>query len=355
MDNIIKIILRIIKNLYKMIVNKIKSINVSKKTLGVYTIGLIIVFGFIILVTSIALIIPLFSDNIDTIKLSDYEIGDITDSQDLQRENISDQVHVDLNPGDNILKSMYSDEVLPVPYSANFTYYIDFATDIVDNDNDGKRIIVIDPGHQNDTIVQKIWLSPYLNPEHSSSWVEKAQMKIGTRGVSTKIYEYETTLVIAKKLKKALEDKGYTVILTKESVNEKLNGPQRAAVANKSNADLMISLHFDANSDKSIRGASILCPIVWEGYPSDRLAYRSMNAGSLILNEYCEATKIKNRGVFELSQVSMFSFCKTPCILLEMGFFSNITEDKYLNDSANHADMVKGIVNGVEKYFELLN
>ena len=261
-----------------------------------------------------------------------------------------------LNPNDKIYINYREDQVLPTPYEYSNTPYNTFSSDNpVLGSNTSKKVIVIDAGHQTDTRVADVWLSPYLNPSVSSSWVKNSYMKIGTKGVSTGIVEYETTHKIADKLKTALEALGYTVYLSHPDVTEKLCGAERAEVANKNNADLMISLHCDSYAeDKTVSGTLALVPDVWDGYPSERLSYLSEKAATVILDEYTTATGLKNRGYKPVIQTSMFSFCKVPIFLLEMGFSSCPSDDKNMNDEEFQEKMVSGIVNGINKYFALI-
>lgn len=258
--------------------------------------------------------------------------------------------------GDYIYLNKFADEVLPETYSTKgYRFYDGF-----ENDNPALTLtdgitIVIDAGHQPETRLSSVWLSPYIDPDLESSWVMKSLLDIGTTGVATKTCEYTVTHAVAAKLKTALEAEGYTVILSHPDLEEKISGAERAAVANKNNADLMISLHCDSyNKDSSVGGASALIPEIWDGYPSERLAYLSKAAADVILDEYTDSTGLKNRGTFPVTKTSMFSFCKIPILLLEMGFMSNPTEDKKLCSDSFQDKIVEGLVNGINRYFRLL-
>ena len=261
-----------------------------------------------------------------------------------------------LNPNDKIDLYYMEDQVLPKVYYTNNTPYTTFSEDNpILGSNKDTRVIVIDAGHQTETRKSDVWLSPYLDPAKDSSWVKNSLLTIGTEGSKTKRPEYETTHEIAEKLKKALEDLGYTVYLSHPDIEEQLSGSQRAMVANKNNADLMISLHCNSyEEDPRQSGAMALIPKIWEGYPSERLAYLSKHAATVILEEYSQATQLKNRGLDPIPKTSMFSFYKVPIILLEMGFSSCPSDDNAMNDPEFQGKMVSGIVAGINKYFSLI-
>lgn len=337
-----------------------KKISKFKNLINLYTLFIMGVFAILFLVTIIVVFISLFSTPIKTVDknnpeyIIEVESVEITDAQDLVNNDTIEPVTEIIDPNEQINLNLYSNEILPKVFNYNYPAYNTFNSNNPDFKTKEEKIVVIDPGHEDSTKTIDVWLSPYLNPEKSSSWVNNYLVKIGAKGASTKIPEYETTNTIAGLLKAALEVKGYTVILTKDSVSTMMGGAQRAAVANKNNADLMISLHCDAYKDSSVRGACVLVPEIWDGYPSKQLAYLSEKAANIILSEYTKATGIKNRGAFSVIETSMFSFSKTPIFLLEMGYVSNKTEDGLLNDSKFQEDIINGISNGIDKYFSLL-
>lgn len=263
---------------------------------------------------------------------------------------------VTLNPNEAIDLNYMADEVLPKVYNSTKFIYKTFASDNpVLGSNTTTKVIVIDAGHQTDTRKSDVWLSPYLDPALSSSWVYNSLLKIGTTGTVTKIPEYQTTHEIALLLKKALEKLGYTVILSHPDVDEQLSGPERAAVANRNNADLMISIHCNSyESDKTQSGALALVPECFNGYPSKRLEYLSESAATVILDEYTTATGFKNRGLDPIIKSSMFAFCKVPIVLLELGYSSCPSDDKNMNNDDFREKIVDGIVNGINKYFSLI-
>jgi len=261
-----------------------------------------------------------------------------------------------LNPNDKIDLDYKIDQILPKVYYTSDTPYTTFATDNPDlGSNVDTKVIVIDAGHQEGTRTSDVWLSPYIDPAKNSSWVHNSLLTIGATGVSTKIPEYKTTHEIAEKMKAELEDLGYTVYLSHPDIKEKLSGSQRASVANRNNADLMISLHCNSyDDDKSQSGALALVPKIWEGYPSERLSYLSKKAATVLLEEYNKATGLKNRGIDPITKSSMFSFCKVPIVLFELGFSTCPSDDKNMNDPVFQDKIVDGMIAGINKYFSLI-
>ncbi|MBO5300416.1 MAG: N-acetylmuramoyl-L-alanine amidase, partial [Clostridia bacterium] len=120
-------------------------------------------------------------------------------------------------------------------------------------------------------------------------------------------------------------------------------------------ADLMISLHCNSyDEDKSQSGALALVPKIWEGYPSERLSYLSKKAATVLLEEYNKVTGLKNRGIDPIIKSSMFSFCKVPIVLFELGFSTCPSDDKNMNDPVFQDKIVDGMIAGINKYFSLI-
>lgn len=88
---------------------------------------------------------------------------------------------------------------------------------------------------------------------------QKAADASGTRGISSGVPEYELTLNISVQLKEVLEQRGYQVVLTRESNNVPISCVQRAEVAN--NLKPMYMCGFMQMVQKTLmrKGAMTIC------------------------------------------------------------------------------------------------
>ena len=209
--------------------------------------------------------------------------------------------------------------------------------------NPNNKIIVIDPGHQGKGNSEKEAIGP-------GSSTKKAKVTTGTTGVSSRKAESQINLEIGLKLRTELQSRGYTVIMTRTTQNVNLSNQQRAEIGNKNNAAAVIHLHCDGG-ESSVRGAHTISPAKNNPYCSEIFKASSKLAQSVI-QSYSAATGIKSRGVSYRNDLTGINWSQVPSIYIEMGFISNVSEDKLLADSSFQNKCAKGIADGIDKYFQ---
>lgn len=203
------------------------------------------------------------------------------------------------------------------------------------------KVIVIDPGHQGKGNNAKEAIGP-------GSSTKKAKVATGATGVSSGKPESQITLEIGLKLKQELESRGYTVIMTRTTQNVNISNQQRAKIGNQ--GDAVIHLHCDSIDSSSVRGAHTIAPSKNNPYcPS--IYNLSSSLARNVINQYCQATGIKNRGVDYRNDLTGINWSEVPSIYLEMGFISNSKEDQLLTDSSFQNKCAIGIANGIDAYF----
>jgi N-acetylmuramoyl-L-alanine amidase len=210
--------------------------------------------------------------------------------------------------------------------------------------NTGRQyVICIDPGHQ-------LKGNNQLEPIGPGATVKKPKVSSGTRGVATKKPEYVLNLEISLKLKKELEKRGYKVVMTREIHNVDISNKQRSEIANKAKADLFIRIHADGDTSPKTAGFSVLYPSPSNKYTKAIYA-KSKKASEMIYQGMKSTTKAKSKGVVPRSDLTGFNWSKVPVTLIEAGFMTNPSEDRRMSQPSYQDLIVKGISNGVDKYF----
>ena len=207
----------------------------------------------------------------------------------------------------------------------------------------GKKKITIDAGHQ-------LKGNSSLEPVGPGASEKKAKVSSGTAGASSGVPEYKLTLNIAKKLRKELLARGYDVYMIRTKNNVNISNKKRALNANKSGSDIYIRIHADSSASSSVTGASALYPSKSNPYVGN-LSKSSLKLSKAVIDEYCEATGIKNRGCVVRDDLTGTNWSKIPVTLIEMGFMSNASEDKKMQKSSFQKKMVNGMADGIDEYF----
>ena len=206
-------------------------------------------------------------------------------------------------------------------------------------------VVVLDPGHQGRGDSTK-------EPNGPGSSTMKARVTSGCTGVASGVPEYKLVLQISLLLKTELQNRGYTVHMTRSSHDVNISNMERAQYASSVGADVAVRIHADSIDNSSVRGATVLVPSANNAYVS-HLASASSSLGKNIINSYCSATGIKNRGVSGNDTMTGINWSEVPVAILELGFMSNPTEDMAMQDASMQNNMVQGIANGIDAYFGL--
>ncbi|MBD7915037.1 N-acetylmuramoyl-L-alanine amidase [Clostridium sp. Sa3CUN1] len=203
--------------------------------------------------------------------------------------------------------------------------------------------ICIDAGHQKKGDNNLESVSPGASKK-------KARVSQGTSGICTQKAEYVVNLEASILLKEILLNKGYNVVMTRESHDVNISNAERAEIANKSKADMTIRIHCDSVKDSSKTGATILIPCSKDG--NTKNIYEESNKFANILKDNLTEEGIKVNGVFERNDITGFNWSDVPVVILEMGFMSNYNEDKMLCDENYQKKLMNIVGESIDKYKE---
>lgn len=189
--------------------------------------------------------------------------------------------------------------------------------------NNTQKIILIDPGH--------------------GGIDGGAKSKNGT-------IEKNINLLISIKLKKSLEDAGYIVYMTREEDSQLASKKakdlsSRCEMKKETKCDVFISIHQNMFPQANCFGAQ-----VW--YASNDV---SKLLAESIQSSLKETVDDNNKRVAKAAK-DQYKILRDgyegASILVECGFLSNYEEEQRLQTDEHQDKIVKGITNGINKYFE---
>ena len=155
------------------------------------------------------------------------------------------------------------------------------------------------------------------------------------------VSEKHIVLDIAVKLAKKLRSKGANVIMTRKD-DTFVELDMRAAIAQRNNTDLLVSIHADSFPKSSRQGTTL--------YIAPNASYKSSKAARSIVNSFNNAG-IKSLGIESKYNFRVLVKHSRPAVLVECGFLTNRQDAKNLNSPwyrSKIADVIaSGITNGI--------
>jgi N-acetylmuramoyl-L-alanine amidase len=163
-------------------------------------------------------------------------------------------------------------------------------------------------------------------------------------------FEKDDTLRLSLLVSDILEDRGYTVVMTRDDDSD-VSLAERCKIANKARASLFVSIHRNSSSSSTATGVEMW---VHSSNPTD-----DNLLAQNILDSFDTLDVMTNRGIHtgyrdgEDMNYYINRNTKMPSVLAEIGFISNKEDnekyDNYLNDYA------KAIADGIQMTLKEMN
>ena len=174
--------------------------------------------------------------------------------------------------------------------------------------------------------------------------------------------EKDLNLQVSQQLKTKLESLGYTVIMSRSTDVFVDFVTERSRMSNETNADMFISIHFNATGHGLDSGEDGIqtymyqptgnIPSVinkkWHDNPT-RLKY-SYKLGSYIHQSVLATTQAKDAGLLAKS-FAVLRETNKPAVLLELGYMDDSKESQKIRTKEYQQKLVDGIVQGIQQYY----
>lgn len=210
---------------------------------------------------------------------------------------------------------------------------------------EGNGIIVcIDPGHETEQIKD-------MEPNAPGSDVMKQGVTSGTYGETSGKNEYEVNLEVSLKLRDELEERGYTVVMTREINDVKISNVERAQMATEAGADILVRIHCNGVDNHDVTGVLCYGPSSSNPYLSEEVIRLSQRLCELLQQYQAEATGQRMIDNIYQDNMTGINWATMPVSIVEMGFMTNPDEDLYLASEEGQAAIVEGLANGIDAYF----
>jgi N-acetylmuramoyl-L-alanine amidase len=206
---------------------------------------------------------------------------------------------------------------------------------------------------------------PAVGQEHPVVCIDPGHPSEVNSGYTVQNGTTETHIdwVVAKKLEKLLREKGFSIVMTKESERQVVRNKDRALTANRAKAGLMVRLHCDSSPS---HGFAIYYPDrtgTQQGTtgPSSDIRSRSRQAAVTMAAEMEKAlsSALHSDGVKGDSKTFVGAkqgaltgsiFSTVPIITIEMVVLSNRADAAFIKTSEGQDKMAEAICNGIVRY-----
>ena len=162
----------------------------------------------------------------------------------------------------------------------------------------------------------------------------------GTGGTNTNAIEKELTLLFAKAFEKQLRTVGFKNIVQTRTFDTTLNNSDRVVFLQQQNPDLLISFHLNSSSKADVSGTSTYYK---------HIGFRPLTTAVLNRMLAIKMNEYGNIGSFNFALNAPTDFVNC---LLEVGFLSNVADEKKIITKAFQTQVAKQVYLGITDWVQ---
>jgi N-acetylmuramoyl-L-alanine amidase len=203
-----------------------------------------------------------------------------------------------------------------------------------------------------------------LDPGHGGSDPGKENKAVG-------VSEKNLTLDVVRRLQRLLEARGWRVVLTRATdtrlaAEQALDLQRRADVANRANADLFLSIHFNSVERDAARVTGVetyaMAPqfmlstandqrdeMTAVAFPGNRHDYANLLLGAELHRAMITGLKTSDRG-YKRGRLAVLRFIECPGALVECGYLSHDAEARRLATPEFRQKIAESLAAGLQGY-----
>lgn len=174
------------------------------------------------------------------------------------------------------------------------------------------------------------------------------------------VRESDLNLQVAKLLEEELVGLGYEVVMTRKDENNIADSNlqstsirkikvsdinNRIQITNNSNADMLISIHMNKFSSEKYYG--------WQTFYKKDSEYSKILAENIQKGLNNNIERENRRTELPIEKIKLIDNSKMPAVIVECGFLSNLEDVRLLQTKEYQKQLVYGIIEGVEEFYNV--
>jgi N-acetylmuramoyl-L-alanine amidase len=163
-------------------------------------------------------------------------------------------------------------------------------------------------------------------------------------------HEKALNLEVARKTGEQIEKNIENVKVLYTRTEDKYMGlSDRVEFANNQKADFLLSIHCNSSPNAAVMGSEV--------HIHSRKLTASNQLAALIGAELQKVTEKRFRGIVDAKQrnrnLYMTQYADMPSVLVEVGYMTNPSEEKYLNSEAGQNKIAQALMQACQKFIDL--